>query len=423
VTILKDFKPDVVGVSCWSTEYEEAIQIIKRVKRIDQGIVTVLGGIHTTSYAKEVIKNNDVDFLIRGEAEQSFSKFLDEICKDSSDLSKVSGLVYRSKDGVVIFNELKLEDNLDNIKIPNYDAIRLDEYIKLGYRYASRNKRNAPIMVTRGCPYRCNYCAGPIQNGKRIRSHSLDYVIDWVKFLYYEKEIRTINIIDDNFTFNTEYAKSFCEAIIKLNLKDLTFGTPNGIRMQRTDVELFTLMKRAGWECIFIAPESGSINTLKRMKKDLDPAIIPQKVREIKEAGLYVVGFFIVGYPGETKDDIQATAKLIRSSRFDYFSIFKFQPLPGTPIFEELVECGEISKDFLPTHQFTGNTPYCPNELKNFNFGTFLLREYAHLLLTNPQSILFILRHYDFYQLLSAAHYNFINIFRDTNAQRSDFGQ
>ena len=226
---LKEFKPQVVGVSCWSTTFDEAIRICKKVKMIDQDIITVLGGVHPTSYPEEVMKNNAVDYLFRGEAELTFSKLIDEISKENPEPSKIGGLVYRSIGGKIVFNNIEREENLDRIKIPDYDAIRLDEYIEVGYRYFSHNKRNAPILVTRGCPYQCNYCAVPIQNGKQIRSHSIEYVEDWVKYLYYKKDIRTINIIDDNFTFYSAYAKKFCEAMIRLNLKDLSFGTPNGI--------------------------------------------------------------------------------------------------------------------------------------------------------------------------------------------------
>ncbi len=89
-------------------------------------------------------------------------------------------------------------------------------------------------------------------------------MVSLVRHLYDEKNIRQINIIDDNFTFHTEYAKEFCRAIIALNLQDLRFSTPNGIRVQRTDKELLHLMREAGWRSLIIAPESGSRKVLKK---------------------------------------------------------------------------------------------------------------------------------------------------------------
>tara|TARA_Y100000031_G_C8214843_1_gene382841 strand:- start:867 stop:1640 length:774 start_codon:yes stop_codon:yes gene_type:complete len=212
-------------------------------------------------------------------------------------------------------------------------------------------------------------------------------MVDWVKYLYHEKGIRMINIIDDNFTFHMDYAKEFCNEMIKLNLPDLRFGTPNGIRLQRTDTELLSLMKLAGWENLIVAPESGSKETLKRMRKDLDPDIIPDKVQEIKDAGLKVHGFFIIGYPGETPEDLQKTVDLIRKCKFNFFFLNNFQPLPGTPIYDELVAEGKIEEGLLPKNYSGGERVYVPEALEDFNFPRFVLKEYGVLALTDPLNI------------------------------------
>tara|TARA_B100001964_G_scaffold192152_1_gene214755 strand:+ start:4682 stop:6106 length:1425 start_codon:yes stop_codon:yes gene_type:complete len=394
-TMIKDFNPRIVGISCWSITYKEAISILEKVKLINKNILTAIGGVDATLRLNTIIKNKNIDFVFRGEADLSFPEFVEEVQKEKPDLSNISGLTYRSGNGGCINNEIVYEKGLDKIKIPDYDAIRLDDYIKRGYKYNTEDIRNAPIWVTRGCPYRCNFCSAPKQNGVRLRSHSIEYMVKWVKFLYYEKSIRTLNIIDDNFTLELNYAKEFCKAVIKLNLKDLHFATPNGIRIQRTDKELFYLMKQAGWQSITIAPESGSIKTLKRMKKEIDLKIVPDKIQEIKKTGLKVIGFFMVGYPGETEADLKVTAKFIRKCKFDFFFLFNFQPLPGTPIYDELVKSGEIPSDFLPGEYAYADLLCIPKELKNFNFSLFRLKEYLYLAFTNPPSIRHVLTHYD----------------------------
>jgi radical SAM superfamily enzyme YgiQ (UPF0313 family) len=154
-------------------------------------------------------------------------------------------------------------------------------------------------------------------------------------------------------------------------------------------------MKQAGWQSITIAPESGSIKTLKRMKKEIDLKIVPDKIQEIKKTGLKVIGFFMVGYPGETEADLKVTAKFIRKCKFDFFFLFNFQPLPGTPIYDELVKSGEIPSDFLPGEYAYADLLCIPKELKNFNFSLFRLKEYLYLAFTNPPSIRHVLTHYD----------------------------
>jgi radical SAM superfamily enzyme YgiQ (UPF0313 family) len=108
-----------------------------------------------------------------------------------------------------------------------------------------------------------------------------------------------------------------------------------------------------------VAPESGSERTLARMRKKTDLSTVPEKIRMIKKSGMLAIGSFIIGYPDETLDDINMTAELIDKCDFDMVSVNKFQPLPGTPIFDELVEKGEIGPDFIPVDTM-GPSRYAP---------------------------------------------------------------
>ena len=410
--MIREFNPQLVGVSCWSETYPESMRILEKVKSINENIITVIGGVHATHNSGAIMENKNVDFLFRGEAELSFSEFTEEIRKEKPDLSKIKGLTYRSKTGYLINNEMVWEKDLDKIRLPDYDGIDLEGYIKRGYRYHTHNTRNAPMWISRGCPYQCEFCSAPMHNGRTVRYHSVEYMMTWIKSLYYDKKIRTINIIDDNFTFDIKYAKELCRAIIKLNLKDLHYGTPNGVRMQHLDKELLELMKQAGWKYLAIAPESGSIRTLKRMEKNLDPAIVPRIVKEIKDTGLKAIGFFIVGYPGETEEDIKDTVKLIRNCRFDFFWIANFQPIPATPVYERLVEKGEISPEFLPRQYNSGDIGYIPENLKNFNFPLLRLKEYLYLVFRNPSSILYLIRNFSNKEVTIKIFSNIINMFK-----------
>lgn len=383
---ISSFGPDIVGISCWSTTYPEAVKILETVKSINNDIITIMGGVHATTYPDRTMEHKEIDFLFRGEADLLFPVFLDELVKEHPNYENVPGLAYRSHDSL-IKNPPDYRDNIDEIKWADYDAIDLEGYIEAGYRLHTTIKRNAPVWVTRGCPYRCTFCTAPLQNGKKVRKHSVKYMMKLVRYLYDEKNVRQINIVDDNFTFHTEYAKEFCRAIIGLDLKDLQFSTPNGIRMQRTDKELLQLMKEAGWRSLIIAPESGSRNVLKKMQKDLDPDIVPDKVKEIREAGLKCSGFFIIGYPDETLEDIDATINLIKKCRFNFFFLNNFQPLPGTPLYDELVRKGEIEDGLMPRNYSDGVRAYTPKSLIAVNFPKLVLKLYLNLALRDPLNI------------------------------------
>jgi radical SAM superfamily enzyme YgiQ (UPF0313 family) len=174
-------------------------------------------------------------------------------------------------------------------------------------------------------------------------------------------------------------------------------------------------MKSAGWEAIHIAPESGSKRVLELMKKQLDPDIIPAKVKMIKKAKLKVGAYFIVGYPGETKEDIKMTIKLLRMCRLNFFNLSNFQPLPGTPIYDKLVESGEIKEGSLPKKYSSGERIYTPASLHDFNFSCLLLKEYIYSILTNPLNIVNVLSFFTIKIIFSRIASNIKNFFNSNN--------
>ena len=383
---LREFAPDVVGVSAWSPMFIEALECLKVAKEINPKVVTCIGGAHVTSYHQRVAGTQGIDFIFRGEGDLAFAVFIEQLESLVPDFSKVKGLVYRGNQAIEL-NDMDREDDLDKVQIPDYDFIDLDYYVRNGYRWNCPAKVNAPVWITRGCPYRCGYCAAPELNGRPVRTHSIEYMMKWVKQLYYERGTRWINIIDDNFTFHKDYAKEFCRALIALDLKDLQFGTPNGIRMERGDKELWSLMKEAGWKMLIVAPETGSEKTIKRMGKGLNLKIVPGVVKDIKDAGLKVQGFFILGYPGESEEDLQATRQLVLDCKLNFVFLASFQPLPGTSIYNELVANNQLVDGLLPHSYSSGTRPYTPEGLAGFNFPKFILLTHLLMMIKNPTNI------------------------------------
>ncbi len=388
---LSNFQPDIVALSTWSPMFPESLAIFKKVKEQNPKCLTIIGGPHSSTYWKRTIECEPIDMILRGEAEFAFSRLIKNLYNDHKVENGVPGLVFK-RNGEVISHPINYVDDLDEIAPPDFSFINLKEYNQLGYRWNSPPVNNAPLWITRGCPYRCQYCASPDLNGKVIRKHSIDYMIDHILDLYYNHDIRWFNIIDDNFTYDVKFAKEFCRRIIALNLPKLGFGTPNGIRMSRGDLELWSLMKQAGWKHLIVAPESGSQHTLDLMKKDLKLGIVEKKVSEIRKAGLKVHAFFIVGYPGETVADIKETFKLIIRCKFNFIFMANFHPLPGTPVYDQLVEEGKIPDGLLPQNFSDGLRSYTPENLKGFNFSLFFFKTHFMMLLTNPRNALYHIR-------------------------------
>ena len=415
---LTKFNPQIVALSTLSHTYQEGLDLLKRSKKLLPSVVTIIGGAHATTYFKETMKNPEIDFLFRGEGEESFPLFIKKIIK-GEDVSKISGLVYRGPQGLLQHNGVAIIEDLDSVSLPDYESINLDEYYRRGYRYNTKESHNAPIWLTRGCPYRCQYCAAPQLNGKPIRKQSPNYVINWIRYLYHKKDVRWINIIDDNFTFDVKYAKEVCRDIIDLGLKDLKFGTPNGIRMQRGDPELWKLMKKAGWTNLVVAPESGSLKVLQRMKKDLNLEIVPGIVDDMRKAKIGVKAFFIVGYPGETKDDLMATRRFILNCDFDNVLFNMYRPIPGTPIYNEQVAAGDISSHFLPTYNEVKSNYMTPT-LKGVNVKLFVAITFLLFFLRKPRRIFYFLKNHSVIKLIKGMNQfsvdNYLLGIKDTNS-------
>jgi hypothetical protein len=123
------------------------------------------------------------------------------------------------------------------------------------------------------------------------------------------------------------------------------------------------------------------------MQKDLNPELVPEKVKEIRAAGLKCSGFFIIGYPEEEMEDIEATIDLIKKCRFNFFFLNNFQPLPGTPLYDDLVQRGEIEDGLMPKNFSDGIRSYTPPALRNVNFPKLVLKLYLNLAFREPLNI------------------------------------
>ena len=201
-------------------------------------------------------------------------------------------------------------------------------------------------------------------NGKKVRRHSIDYLESLIGSLV-DGGINHIAFVDDMFTADAKWATQVCLMLADRFGNRLTCSTPNGIRLETITSDLACAMKAAGWAEVVIAPESGSPAVLKRMDKHLNLSRVRPAIDILHQAGLNVHAFIIIGYPDETEADLELTRQFVASLPLDRLSIHVFQPLPGTPIFDELVSRGEITPDFIPANysEATYTTPSITPEI------------------------------------------------------------
>lgn len=344
VQSLREARPDIIGISVWSQNWRWVQTTVAAIRKTLFGVPIVLGGPHISATEDY----GPADYALAGECEQTFPVLLHALGSGAGqfEIDAIPGLHYG---GQVTQTPKRPVADLDALGLPNYDAMLLPKYQKAGYRYRDGTRLQAPIVATRGCPYECSFCEAPIISGKMIRKHSIAYLHELLLHLKQKYNVSHINIVDDNFTFYKDYAKQFCEMVLSNReaLGDMTFATPNGIRVERSDAEMFRMMKAAGWSRVIFAPESGSQRMVDIMAKHLDLGVVPGRVAMAHEAGLDVEAFFIINYPGETDDNVAQTEKFIVETQFDAVSLHIFKPLPQTPIWRELVDEKKLSPEYV----------------------------------------------------------------------------
>lgn len=321
---------DFIGIQFYSQNYDYVNKLLRQIKEKFPKIITVVGGPHPSALPKETLNEfgNLIDFAFCGEAEIGLPKLLNGTAFD-----KIEGLVYK-KNGQIFINAPYFHPDLNDFGQPAWDLIKPQNYPPAQHGAFFKNFPIAPIITTRGCPFNCNFCSAGLNSGTALRKRGVKNVIAEIKYLYENHHIREFHIVDDNFTLDKTFAKNVLSEIINLKL-NASFAVPNGIRLDTLDDELLTLMKKAGFYLVSAGIESGSDRVLKLMNKDMTVDKIKEKLLLIKRHDLDCAGFFILGYPGETEEEIKKTIDFSLSLGLLRANYFLFQPLPGTKVEEQ----------------------------------------------------------------------------------------
>lgn len=378
---IESSKPDAMGLQIFSCDLENAKTCLDLAKQIISPMVTFAGGAHPSGAPEETLRDLALlDYAFQGEGEIGVPLLMNKILRQEAiNFSEIPGLIWRNGANIICNPPIFVKD-LDALGFPSWDLIDPRTYSEEPQGAFFKNLPVAPIITSRGCPYKCTFCAGRTISGQKIRLRSVEGVTQEVEMLYKTYGVREIHIIDDNFTYYKERVIDFCDKILEHNLK-ISLSFPNGVRLDTLDKEILESLKRAGLYSFTVGIESGSQRVLRHMKKNLDLGTIEEKIDLINEVDLEVNGFFILGYPIETQEDIKKTVKFAKSLKLKRAHFGNFLPLPGAEITEELKEKGKLKQ--LDWEQlFYSKVPFSPDgitphQLKKFQrraFCAFYLR-------------------------------------------------
>lgn len=351
-------KPDVIGFTVFSLALKNVIDLAKIVKKVNKNSIVLIGGPHPSAIPERALEDESIDFGFIGEGEDGVTLLLKYLYTDQKErFSEVPGLIYR-KDGRILYNKPFFNSDLDSIEFPAWDLINPPEYFGKG---VDIKNYTGCILITRGCPFNCSFCSVHTITGRSLRSRSIDNVIKEIELLNREYKIKRFVILDENFTANNKFVIKFCVKLISLKNKKYQFILPNGVRLDTLTEDILRLMLKVGFSRrLAVGIESGSNRILKLMNKKITTEVIKEKVELMVKVGFRPIGYFIIGYPGETKEDIEETIKFARKIKLYEAAFTCYIPMPGTTTFNYIVEHEGFPKEFDFTQLNTDKINYTP---------------------------------------------------------------
>lgn len=328
---VKRYNPDIIGITVRTPALESAMHLCQLLKNINSDIPIILGGPHPTVMPEELLKSENIDFIIRGEGEETIVELIKCLIQ-KKDFSGVKGLSYK-ENGVVKHNCERPLLELTELSPPaKHLMLDLDEHDQDDFN---------PIMTSRGCPYSCIFCGSSNIWGRAVRFRRPIDVINEMKDTYERFDTRFFSFDDDTFTFNKPHVEELCNLIIDFELNKIPgFRWTCNTRPERLDLDLLKLMRKAGCAAVAIGIESGNDRILKKIKKSYTSVDVRKAASLIKEAGMVLAGQFIIGFPFETEEEMRDTVKLAEEIEAESVKVSVATPLPNTVLYDIAMEEG-----------------------------------------------------------------------------------
>ncbi|MBX7152430.1 B12-binding domain-containing radical SAM protein [bacterium] len=345
---LKSFDPDAVVMSITNATILNDLQAFKLAKESNPDIVTIAkGALFFACNLDQFQRNefNDMDVALVGEAETVINDVI-EAMRQSTPFETLNGVIYRNVAGKWTRTEPQpFVDDLDALPFPARDLLHNDLYVR-----PDTGEPQATIQTARGCPSHCIFCLTPAVSGQRVRQRSAKNVVDEIEECVKVHGIRNFFFKADTFTINKKYVIDICSEILERNL---AISWVANSRVDTVDEERIDWMKKAGCWLIAFGFESGNDTILQKMKKDAIAQDAYRAVRLVKNAGLRVYGFFLIGLPWDTHETVRDTLKFAKKLNCDFSEIHIATPYEGTELHTIADAMGLIQQDVIGHNYFS----------------------------------------------------------------------
>lgn len=338
-----DFSPNMIFISTTTGSILNDIEFIKEIKKCIDCYVVLKGAIFYDAPDTVIhsLDLNNIDYLIGCEAETCIGQIADWALRKEGNVNKIYNIFYKEERS----NEFKKtkfgiwDDNIEELPFPARGLMNNRLYIRPDIAEAM-----ATIQISRGCPFSCIYCLSPIISGRNIRHRSAENVVLEIEECYYKYEIHNFFLKADNFTMDEKWVEEFCNLICSSSLNGKIQFTANS-RVHPLTLKTLQLMKSAGCFAIAFGFESGSEHTLKLLKKGTTRMQNLRAAKWARQVGLLVYGFFMIGFPWETKQHLEDTKRHIYDVKPDFLEIFIAQPQYGTELYQQCILTKTLSHE------------------------------------------------------------------------------
>jgi radical SAM superfamily enzyme YgiQ (UPF0313 family) len=317
--VLRRELPDVVGFSAFNANRVNVLKWARWVKEFLPSAHIVVGGVAATFMSEYFLAHSEVDFVIRGEGELTFLNLLKAL-EDKQDLRQIKGLAFKQEGKIIITPEAEFIEDLDSLPNPA--------------RYFTYNH----VLLGRGCPYNCVFCASPKFWQRKVRFHSADYFVEQLKLLK-AKGVNFFYFSDDTFTLKKDLVLSVCEKIKKEKLNINWFAIS---RVDALDEEIVKAMRLAGCIQISFGIESGDEDIRKKLNKNITLEDAREAFELCKKYSILPRAYFIYGNPGESEKSIDRSIEFIEKTKPLNAIFYVLHVFPGTKLYEQLWQQGKI---------------------------------------------------------------------------------
>jgi anaerobic magnesium-protoporphyrin IX monomethyl ester cyclase len=300
----------IVGLTAMTSEIKNGIEILKFIKKKSPKIPTVLGGWHATLLPFQTCSDDLVDYVVLNEGEKVITELADAL-KENRSVDNIKGLTYSDESGKVKLNPSHYLD-YQTLNPPAYHLVEMEQYISTT-KVKGKEIRWFPYQASRGCPHRCTFCVNHVAGNFKYRMREPEVIRKELMDLMKRYKINGILFIDDNLFVNREKIYGLCKGIKGLGLTCFGECRADYFREGHVDEEMIKLAKEAGIDHMTIGAESGSPKILKRMVKDVTVEQIINSAKVCKKHGVTPDYSFIIGIPGETREDMFMTLGLIKT--------------------------------------------------------------------------------------------------------------